>query len=312
MIGDNFGFYHVGLFLVDEAHEYAVLSATNSEGGMEMIQRQHRLRVGAEGIVGNVISTGKPRIAFDVGKDAVFFNNPELPDTHSEMALPLRSGDHIVGALDVQSTEMGAFSDEDIQTLSLLADQVNLAIENARLFDESRRILAESELVSRQSTREAWKRLPEQHQLLGYRYNIAGVSPLRELVNIEEGSDKNKGKQSETGTVVVPIELRGQVIGTLVVQSPSTRLSRDQHDLVKAVADRVALSAENARLFEETTIRAERERKVSDITSKIRSHNDPEAMIETAINELRIALGATRVEVIPQAVQGFRTKRHKV
>jgi len=309
VISENFGFYHVGLFLLDEIDEFAILIATNSEGGKKMIQRQHRLRVGAEGIVGNVTSTGEPRIALDVGKDAVFFNNPELPNTHSEMALPLLSGKRIIGALDVQSTETGAFTKQDVQTLSLLAGQVSLAIENARLFDESRKALAESEMISRQSTREAWKRLPEQHQLLGYRYNVTGASPLRELVQVEEGVGKNKGKQSETGTIVVPIELRGETIGTLLVQSPSAILTADQHDLIKAVADRVALSAENARLFEETTLRAERERKVSDITSKIRSQNDPQIMIETAINELRNALGATRVEVIPQSIQGSENKK---
>jgi GAF domain-containing protein len=274
-----------------------------------MIQRQHRLRVGAEGIVGNVTSTGESRIALDVGKDAVFFNNPELPNTHSEMALPLLSGKRIIGALDVQSTEIGAFTEQDVQTLGLLAGQVSRAIENARLFDESRRALAESEMISRQSTREAWKRLPEQHKLLGYRYNVTGASPLRDLVKVEEGSGKNNGKQAEAGTVVVPIELRGEVIGTLLVQSTSAKLSQDQHDLIKAVADRVALSAENARLFEETTMRAERERKVSDITSKIRSHNDPQTMIETAINELRNALGATKVEIIPQSIQGSENKK---
>jgi len=116
---------------------------------------------------------------------------------------------------------------------------------------------------------------------------------------------KSKGSQAETTQSVVPIELRGQIIGTLVVQSPiGNEWTADQLDLIKAVADRVALSAENARLFEETTARAEREKLVSDITSKIRSHNDPQSMIQTAINELRSALGATHVEVIPQSVKG--------
>jgi twitching motility protein PilJ len=81
-------------------------------------------------------------------------------------------------------------------------------------------------------------------------------------------------------------------------------LNQEQIDLIKAVAERVALSAENARLFEETTRRAERERLVSDITGKIRSVNDPQTMIQTAMEELRKALGASRVEVIPQAVKG--------
>jgi len=306
VISEKFGFYHVGIFLLDEINEFAVLSAANSEGGRVMLERNHRLRVGDEGIVGNVTSTGKPRVALDVGKDAVYFGNPDLPDTHSEMAVPLLSQGRIVGALDVQSLETGAFSEEDVQMLSLLADQVSLAIENARLFDETRRALAESQAVSRQATREAWRRLPNEQNLVGYRYGITGAAPLEKTIEFSEpsaGADKNR--QWGASQVVVPIELRGETIGTLVVQSPSAGLvNQDQIDLIKAVAERVALSVENARLFEETTRRAERERLVSDITGKIRSVNDPQSMIQTAMEELRRALGASRVEVIPQSVEG--------
>ncbi len=306
VISEHFGFYHVGIFLLDEVHQYAILSAANSEGGDKMLERKHRLRVGEEGIVGYVTSTGEPRIAMDVGKDPVFFNNPDLPETHSEMALPLKSSDRIVGALDVQSKEIGAFREEDIQMLGLLANQVSLAIENARLFDETRSALAEAEAISRQFTREAWGRLPAEQNLIGYRYNITGAAPLAELIDLTEpGKGKGQNKQTETGQVAVPIELRGETIGTLIVQSPSpNKLNQDQLDLIKAVAERVALSVENARLFEETTRRAERERLVSSITGRIRSMNDPQAMIQTAIEELRKVLGATRVEVIPQSIKG--------
>jgi GAF domain-containing protein len=306
VISEKFGFYHVGVFLLDEVNEYAILSATNSEGGKKMLERKHRLRVGEQGIVGNVTKTGIPRIAMDVGTDAVFFDNPELPDTHSEMALPLKSGDLIVGALDVQSKEHAAFTQEDVQMLSLLAHQVSLAIENARLFEETRKALSESEAISRQTTREAWRSLPTERGLIGYRYTLVGTSPLEQPVDVTEPkSSKSSGIQTEIGRIVVPIELRGETIGALVVQSPSTaQVSQEQLDLIKAVAERVAISAENARLFDETTRRAERERMVSEITSKIRSVNDPQVMIQTAMEELRNALGASRVEVIPQTVRG--------
>jgi GAF domain-containing protein len=306
VISEKFGFYHVGVFLLDEVNEYAILTATNSEGGRKMIERKHRLRVGEQGIVGNVTKTGIPRIAMDVGEDAVFFDNPELPDTHSEMALPLKTGTLIIGALDVQSTERAAFTDEDVQMLSLLANQVSLAIENARLFEETRKALSESEAVGRQTTREAWRNLPAERGLIGYRYTRVGASPLEKPVDVTEPANgKNKGVGTEASQIVVPIELRGETIGTLVVQSPSTaNISQEQLDLIKAVAERVAISAENARLFDETTRRAERERMVSEITSKIRSVNDPQAMIQTAMEELRNALGASRVDVIPQTVRG--------
>ncbi|MFT3894803.1 MAG: GAF domain-containing protein [Anaerolineales bacterium] len=306
VISEKFGFYHVGIFLLDEVGQFAILSAANSEGGQKMLERKHRLRVGEEGIVGYATSTGKPRIAMDVGTDAVFFTNPELPDTHSEMALPLISKNIIVGALDVQSIKVGAFTEEDVQMLSLLADQVSFAIENARLFEETRRALGEAEAISRQITREGFGRLAMEQNLVGYHYSVAGAKPIHDPMKLTAATPgKGKQKQAETSQVLVPIELRGETIGTLAVQTPSIEaLTQDQIDLIKAVAERVALSAENARLFDETSRRAERERMVSDITSKIRSVNDPDQMIKTAVEELRNALGASRVEIIPQVVKG--------
>jgi GAF domain-containing protein/HAMP domain-containing protein len=306
VISEQYGFYHVGVFLLDENNEYAVLTASNSEGGQKMLARRHRLKVGEQGIVGSVTASGEPRIALDVGKDAVYFNNPDLPETRSEIALPLFSGDQVIGALDVQSTEVNAFTEEDVQTLSLLAKQVSLAIENARLFERSNRTLNELQTIMRQSMRQAWKRLPHSQKLLGYRYASMGAEPLHEPLRLSKtSSDGEKAAEPTTASIVVPIELRGEVIGRLVVQSPAAmQWGEDEKDLIQAVAERVALSAENARLFEETTRRAERERLVSEITGKIRSHTDPQAMIETALQELRQALGATRVEILPKSSDG--------
>ncbi|MFN3492527.1 MAG: GAF domain-containing protein, partial [Anaerolineales bacterium] len=137
-ISEEFGFYHVGIFLLDAHKEFAVLAAANSDGGKKMLERNHRLKVGETGIVGFVTRAGQPRIALDVGADAVFFNNPDLPETRSEIALPLRVEAEIFGALDVQSTKTNAFTDEDINIISVLADQVSIAIQNARSYQQSR------------------------------------------------------------------------------------------------------------------------------------------------------------------------------
>jgi GAF domain-containing protein/HAMP domain-containing protein len=306
LISKQFGYYHTGIFLIDANNEYAILSAANSEGGQRMLNRGHQLKVGEQGIVGYATGTGKPRIALDVGEDAVYFDNPDMPDTRSEMALPLRIGENIVGALDVQSTEAAAFSEEDINVLSLLADQVSLAIENARLFDQARKSLAESEALYRQYLRQAWTRLPKEQNLTGFQYNARGSAPIE--AKPEVGST-NTGVQEEENKIhspslSVPIAIRGETIGTLSVQVPDIKnINEDQKDLVNAVAERVALSAENARLFEETTRRAERERLVSDITVKIRSTNDPEVMVQTALDELKNVLGATKVQLVPHTLE---------
>lgn len=153
LISDQFGFYHAGIFLMDEKEEYAVLQAASSEGGRQMLERGHKLAVGKVGIVGYATGTGKPRIALDVGKDAVYFDNPDMPETRSEMALPLVSRGRVIGALDVQSTREAAFTEEDIATLQTMADQLANAIENARLFSETRRRVAELEAVQKTGLR---------------------------------------------------------------------------------------------------------------------------------------------------------------
>ena len=306
LISEHFNFYHVGIFLNDASNQYAVLSAANSEGGQRMLARKHQLKIGEQGIVGYVASTGKARIALDVGEDAVFFNNPDLPDTHSEMSLPLTISGKVIGVLDVQSTESAAFDEEDLQIMSILTDQVSLATENARLFDESNKSLAEAEALYKQYLRQAWGRMSREQRLTGYHYSEMGAVPIE---NLDEAAINKHREMSKRPQIAVPIVLRGEAIGTLAVQVPQAdQVNEDQMDLIKAVAERVAISVENARLFEETTRRAERERLVTEITAKMRSTNDPDIMIQNTLNELKTALGATRVQLVPHTLEGSDTK----
>lgn len=297
VISEQFGFYHVGIFLNDAVGKYAILAAANSEGGKRMLKRGHQLKIGTQGIVGYATGNKKARIALSVGDDAVYFDNPDLPNTQSEMALPLLETGEVLGALDVQSTDANAFSDEDLEALTILAELVSIAIQNAKLYEKMERSLAEAESASRQFFRENWNRLTEEFKITGYRYTARGAGPL----TISDDESDEIGADGEHREVRVPITMRGQEIGELSVVIPKDEnIKADQLDMIKAVADRVAVIAENARLFNETIRRAERERLVTDITTKIRGTNDPQAMIETAVSELREALRVSRVEIIPQ------------
>ena len=130
VVSEQFNIYHTGIFLLDNERDFAILRASNSEGGKKMLARAHKLQVGQTGIVGFVTATGQPRIALDVGTDAIFFDNPDLPETRSEIALPLRYAGQIIGALDVQSTKSNAFGPDDVEALVTLADQISVAINN--------------------------------------------------------------------------------------------------------------------------------------------------------------------------------------
>ncbi len=297
IVSDRFGFYHVGIFLLDAANKYAILRASNSPGGQEMLRRQHRLEVGQTGIVGNVTATGIPRIALDTGADAIYFNNPNLPDTRSEMALPLITRGSIIGALDVQNTEPNAFTDADVSILSLLADQIAIAIDNARLIEEAQGLLAESRAIFNSYIAESWQKKTGSG-ILGYHQTLTGGKIItNQTATIVDNEELNGDKSFE-----VPIRVRDQVIGILNIKSISNekKWNSDDINVVQAVAERLGLALDNARLFEETSTRASRERLVTEITTRIRGTNNPQEMVKTAVEALQRALGATRVEIVPR------------
>ncbi|GAB4489556.1 MAG: hypothetical protein Fur0016_06870 [Anaerolineales bacterium] len=285
-ISENFGFYHIGIFLNDASNQYAILRAANSQGGQRMLRRGHRLKIGETGIVGNVVATGRPRIALDTGTDAVFFDNPDLPDTRSEMALPLRDGPIVIGALDVQSTESNAFSEEDIEILSALAGQVSIAIRNARLFDEIQRSQAELQSLLQQDTRRQWRSATSSIAHLGYYYDGAALTPIEKPI------------EKPAQTLLIPITVRGQIIGNLGIQPPAGRdLKPDEMDVIKAVSERLAISAENARLLEDSQKRAIKEQIIGEISAKISTSINLENILQTAVEELGQALSGSQVSI---------------
>jgi GAF domain-containing protein len=231
------------------------------------------------------------------------------------MALPLKVGDRVIGALDVQSIESNAFSQEDIQLFSILADQVAIAIYNSRLYLETAQALAEAQMVHRRYLSQEWNREVEEGEHYGYRYTPQGLEAQRseEISGIEEalqegrpvveGSAQEMQEGSGVTSLTVPVKLRGETIGVIRLQdeaSGSRSWTEEEVETVQSVADQVALALENARLFTQTARKADRERRVLEITSKIRSTNDPQAMLQIAVEELQRTLRASRAQVVLQ------------
>ncbi len=286
VISQHFNFYHVGIFLNDETNQYAILRAANSEGGQRMLLRGHRLKIGETGIVGNVASTGRARIALDTGADAAFFNNPDLPDTRSEMALPLRFGPVIIGVLDVQSTEPEAFSEENIEIIGILAGQVSTAIRNAQLFDEIQRNASETQMLLQKDTREQWQRLIQRQKRAGYYYDGVALTSMDEPV------------KNADGVVLIPITVRGQTIGKLGIRTPAGyKIKMDEMDIIKAVSERLAISAENARLLEDSQLRAAKERTIGHISDRIGSSTNLDNVFHTLLEELGQVLPGSEIVV---------------
>jgi GAF domain-containing protein len=308
LISERFGFYHVGIFLVDRDREYAVLRAVNSEGGRRMLERNHRLAMGV-GVVGHCAQTGQPHIALDVGADAGFFNNPELPDTRSEVAIPMKLRAETIGVLDVQSTEAGAFSNEDLQVLAALANQVTIALENTRLLTESRAALTQVQEVYNEFTRAEWTRTVSRAERHGVRFQTGRVemleSPLQNpevALAIEQGevmTGQGNEARPKQAAVAVPVKLRGEVIGVLHVESndPEKLWQDDEISLVQAVAERAAFAMENARLFQDARRRAEKERLISEASARIGGALNIENILQTTAEELERVLGGSEISI---------------
>jgi GAF domain-containing protein len=303
LVSQQFGFYHVGIFLLDQQDRNAVLQAANSQGGMRMLGRQHSLPLDSHSIVGYSTVRGEPRIALDVGTDAVYFNNPDLPDTRSEMAIPLRVAGEVIGALDVQSTATNAFAQEDIDVLTTLADQIAIAIENARLFGEARKALGESRAMFEKYTQQEWSNFARQVRPNGFLFDGKQVLPLdnnsrHEPINKAVIQTGSLSLEKASAAIAIPIKLRGQTIGLLDVRSKKGQRhwKTEEIAMLEAAAERAALALENARLVESAQRRAARERAIGDISSRIGAVGSLESILQTAVEELgRKIGGATEV-----------------
>jgi GAF domain-containing protein/HAMP domain-containing protein len=302
VVSEQFDFYHVSIFLTDDANQFAILSAANSAGGKKMLARGHRLEVGSQGIVGFVTATGTSRIALDTDSDTVFFNNPDLPDTHSEVAVPLRLDARIIGALDIQSNQINAFFQEDLDAFSILADQITIAIENSRLFESTKKSIAEAETLYRNFLHQEWK-AQDKSEVVGFHYSTSGALPLETRVREETlqtvaSSGRALSEIGEKAFLAIPVKLRDEVIGVLKVNLPGKRIWKsDEIGVVQAVADRIAISAENARLFDESQKRAAKEQVIGKISAKIGSSSNLDSVFHTLMEELGNILPGSEIVV---------------
>ncbi len=289
-ITDRFGYYHAGVFLAESSRQFVTLQAASSPGGKRMVERGHRLEVGRQGIVGYAAYQKKPRIAQDVGADAVFFNNPYLPETHSEIALPLVVQNRLIGVLDIQSKDINAFGQEDVYTLQTMADQVALAIENARLLAESQSALDELQRITSRGTLMAWKE-KFSHEERSYTYNAFGLAKSNKDISKEPASEHN---------LKIPIRLRGYQVGTLLLKRKEAeeQWSSKEQELAEKVADQVALAIDNARLLDDSQRRAKREETINEFTSRFNRSLNVDTLLQNAARELHSLPQVIEVSVL--------------
>jgi GAF domain-containing protein len=288
LISARFGYYHSGIFLIDERGRNAVLQAASSEGGKRLVARGHKLEIGREGIVGYAAYQKRARIALDVGTEAHFFNNPDLPETRSEVALPLSVRGRIIGVLDIQSTEQNAFSQEDINSLESMADQVALAIENARLLTDSQFALKQLQAITAENTYRTWKKRLEE-QVKGYVYSATSIAPI-------SGIEKDAKMQEEGITpLIIPLMLRGTKIGDIKLgrKGNTATWTDEERQFASEIATQTALAVDSIRLLEDSQFQAVKEQTIGDMTTRLSQTTDLDTLLKLIVQELHQLPGVT-------------------
>lgn len=269
LILERFDLYYVGIFLADENRRYANLVAGTGEAGRVMMANRHQLSIGGSSMVGWAISHGEPRISLDVGTEAVRFQNPNLPQTRSELAIPIRAGKQTNGAISIQSSLPKAFDENDIVVFQNIANSLAIALENASLFSQFESSLREIQLLNRQFTTDSWKNIWAEET---------------SLFSAEKGSIPPDAKVQE---VEIPLKLRGeQVIGNISLTTEQMSLSPEEMAFVEAVSDQAAIALESARLLEEANRRVDQERAIQSLTTQFSRTLDFESLLRTIVEEI--------------------------
>ncbi|MDQ7024425.1 MAG: GAF domain-containing protein [Anaerolineae bacterium] len=294
--------YHAQIFLLDSAKEYAVLRASTGKIGEGLLQRGHKLAVGSVSVIGQVTEQSKIIIARDISESDVHRGNEFLHETRAELAIPLQLSGTLIGALDVQSKFRDSFAEDQVIALQTLADQITIAIENVRLYEESARLLSDLERDRRATTRYAWQQYMNSNRVTGLSI-AAGTETDYEFSVIKQGvyiSGKSiVGERTERGTIpfVVPINLRNETLGVVEYEVPETDFTYDKVLLAEELVSRLAVSLDNARLFQDSQQTADRERIVNEISARLTAQTDIESIIHTAIQEVGQALRTPQVAV---------------
>jgi GAF domain-containing protein len=311
LIREQFELYYAGLFLVDPGGEWAVLQAGTGEAGEKLVQRNHRIRVGS-GMVGWSVVNAQPRIALDVSQDVVRTVNPELPETRSEAAIPLRSRGKVLGALTVQTTRPDAFGEVEIAIFQSMADQLAIALDNARLFGESQQALEEARRAQGQISRGAWQEFLRStgERAMRYRYGqVAGSAEaagdgleaarrraIEERYPVQVVSNDESGRRRTI--LLLPIPVRDQVVGAISFAKESEDPWQDDEvELLETICEQLGVALDSARLYQDTQRRAYREQLAGEVTARIRQTLDIQTVLRTAVEEVQRSLNLPEVVI---------------
>lgn len=308
-IRDQFNYYFVGGFIVDEKKEFAILKAATSKDNEFLLQRNIQIKLTDASVVSYAFNHAELRLSPNVPEETNFNTFPLLPGTKSELALPLIQNGEVIGIIDIQNDQLAAFSPLELKVLRLFADQAAILYVKSYLHQQLLKAQEELENTYRQYTQKSWRsHLNQRKQRVAIRYHQGILDketpqPVEALQAITEGKPvfvpNNAASESRraSSTVTIPIKFRNQVIGALHFKLETNQLPDDWYLLMETIVERLAVALENARLLEEIQTRATREHLVSEISTKIRSSPDVDQVLRTAVSEIGQKLGVSEVMI---------------
>ena len=287
LTSEQFGYYYVGLYLLDERKKTAFLQAASSDTGKQLVGQGFRVEKDRFNLFNRVVEYNRPYISSDID-GANFIRDVNFPLTRSRMLLPLTVRNDVIGLLDMHSDQSQSFNMQDAEILQTLADLVAISIDNVRLINETKNLVLQLETNSSVQIRETWTKFTSRHKP-AYQYTPAGVRPLFA-----------SNRQDNLEGLRVPLILHGQNIGNILLKRKGNQTatwSERERVLVEKVANQVALALENSRLVDETQKNALRDQVIANISARVRETLDVESVLRTATTELRRVFDLKEAEI---------------
>ncbi len=303
-----FDLYFVGLFLGDATDPHVTLRTGTGASGQALVARKFSLPINEASSVGWSMLHGRAHTCQEDDPQMGCLFISELPDARSEVALPLRSRGQTLGVLLGMSRRPDAFTSDLVAVLQPMADQVAQAIDNARLFAETQAALEAERRAYGQVEQEAWAQLLRTGDVVGVRYAGKHVAPIGDLWTPEMQAAVQQGERVVVGTPVldearhafaVPIKVRGQTIGVVNARRKAEggMWSEEEMALLDTLVEQLSVALESARLYEDTQRRAAQEQLVGEVASRMRESLDVEKVLQTTVQELGRAVGASEVNI---------------
>jgi GAF domain-containing protein len=286
LISEKFGYYQVGLYILDDQRQIGFLQAASSQAGKELIGQAFRIETDKRNQIYVAVTSNQYTLSSDLDR-AYFLRDQNFPLTRSRMILPLAIRDSVFGYFDIHSDQTQAFTSQDGDVLQTVADLTAIAFENTRLVNETQNLLTQLEISASTQTQQTWSKMAGR-QKPAYQYTPAGVRPIF-----------SSDKQRDEDGLHVPLTLHGKAIGRIKLKRKGMATSWSQRErlLVGKIADQIALALENSRLVEEAQKNAARDQMIANISSSIRETLNIDSVISTAAAEMQRVFDLKEVEI---------------